>query len=378
VWERDGYPVIGCALAARTAALLQADAGIPSCSLDRLLGALDRDDVTGLGPRTVVVVDEAAMIGTRKLARLLDHAGRADAKLVLVGDHHQLPAIEAGGVFAALARRPDAIRLTENRRNRDPIERDALAELRDGEAATALGILAAHGRVHDHPTRADARARMVEQWLDKVLDGDSAFMLAVRRDDVTDLNQRARAALQTAGAIEADTLVANDRPFAVGDWITTLTNNYSLGVLNGQRGAVVGIESRRRAVRVTFDDNTTKTIPTAYLDAGGLDHAYAMTIHKTQGQTCDYAYVLGDEHLYREAGYSALTRGRHENHLFTARTDVDPEGHAHDEPEDGYATVLRSLDRSRQDELAIQQALGSALGTRRDSRGVDLDAGIEW
>ncbi len=130
----------------------------------------------------------------------------------------------------------------------------------------------------------------------------------------------------------------------------------------------------------TFDDDTTKTIPAAYLDAGGLDHAYAMTIHKAQGQTCDYAYVLGDEHLYREAGYSALTRGRHENHLYTADAELDPEAHTHDEPDNGYATVLRSLDRSRQQELAIKQALEHAFGTQRVSLGVDhdLDTGIEW
>jgi ATP-dependent exoDNAse (exonuclease V) alpha subunit len=379
MWERDGYPVIGCALAARSAAELQASAGIPSCSLDRLLVALDRDGVDGLGRRSVVVVDEAAMIGTRKLARFIDHAGRADAKVVLVGDHHQLPAIEAGGVFAALAQKPDAIHLTENRRNRDPIERGALAELRDGDTARALGILTAHGRVHDHPTKADARAEMVEQWLDKTLDGDSAFMLAARRDDVTDLNRQARAALQAEGVVGPNELEVDGRAFAIGDWVMTRTNDYRLGLLNGQRGTIAGIDPQRRAVSVTFDDDTTKTIPAAYLDAGGLDHAYAMTVHKAQGQTCDFAYVLGDEHLYREAGYSALTRGRHENHLYTARTEHDAEAHHDPEPEDGYTTVYRTLDRSRQQELAIRQAIEHALEKQRSPRTADRDlgAGIE-
>ena len=113
----------------------------------------------------------------------------------------------------------------------------------------------------------------------------------------------------------------------------TLTNDYRLGVLNGQRGVIDGIDRRRRSVTVTFDDDTTRTIPAEYLEDGGLDHAYAMTIHKAQGQTCDYCYVLGDEHLYREAGYSALTRGRNENHLHTARTEPDAEIHHDPEPE---------------------------------------------
>ena len=90
-------------------------------------------------------------------------------------------------------------------------------------------------------------------------------------------------------------------------------------------------------------------------------------------------YVLGDEHLYREAGYSALTRGRHENHLHTARTEHDAEAHHDPEPEDGYTTICRTLDRSRQQELALRQLRQHELEQQRQSRSVDqgLDVGIE-
>jgi hypothetical protein len=159
----------------------------------------------------------------------------------------------------------------------------------------------------------------------------------------------------------------------------TLTNDYRLGVLNGQRGTIIHIDPRRGSVAVTFDDDTTKTVPAAYLDAGGLDHAYAMTVHKAQGQTCDYVYVLGDEHLYREAGYSALTRGRHENHLHIARPEHDAEAHHDPEPEDGYTTICRTLDRSHQQELAIHRANRHEIETQHEPCRVDpdLSAGIE-
>lgn len=88
-WEADGYRVIGTSLAARTAARLEHGSGIASTSLDRLLHRLGHDDP--LTERDVVVVDEAAMVGTRKLVRLLDHAAAARAKVVLVGDPRQLP-----------------------------------------------------------------------------------------------------------------------------------------------------------------------------------------------------------------------------------------------------------------------------------------------
>ena len=118
-----------------------------------------REGIDGLARRSIVVVDEAAMIGTRKLDRLLRQADRADAKVVLVGDHHQLPAIEAGGVFAALARQPSAIHLTENRRRPRPDRTRRARQLREGDTARALGILAAHGRVHDHLTKAARTGR---------------------------------------------------------------------------------------------------------------------------------------------------------------------------------------------------------------------------
>jgi ATP-dependent exoDNAse (exonuclease V) alpha subunit len=96
-WVSSDHRVIGAALSARAAAELQDGSGIPSTTLARLLADLDRPDADGLPQRCVLVVDEAAMVGTRHLARLLDHAQAAGAKVVLVGDHHQLAEIDAGG-----------------------------------------------------------------------------------------------------------------------------------------------------------------------------------------------------------------------------------------------------------------------------------------
>jgi conjugative relaxase-like TrwC/TraI family protein len=104
-WEASGHLVVGVALAARAAAELQAGAGIPSSTVDRLLADLEHPGpLSGLPPGTVVVVDEAGMLGTRKLARLLDHAEAWQAAVVLVGDPRQLPEVAAGGAFSALAR----------------------------------------------------------------------------------------------------------------------------------------------------------------------------------------------------------------------------------------------------------------------------------
>ncbi|MEO6349036.1 MAG: AAA family ATPase, partial [Candidatus Limnocylindrales bacterium] len=97
-----------------------------STSVAALLGELRRGPEWGFSPSSVLVVDEAGMLGTRDLAELLTHAATARAKVVLVGDHHQLPEIDAGGAFRALVARTDPVRLTVNRRQHEPHAREML------------------------------------------------------------------------------------------------------------------------------------------------------------------------------------------------------------------------------------------------------------
>jgi len=112
---------------------LEAEGFEETATCDRLLVELDRHGAREvLGARCVLVVDEAGMVGSRTLARLLDHAAHARAKVVLVGDDRQLAAIDAGGGFRALRLRLGASGLTENRRQLHAWERDALELVRGG------------------------------------------------------------------------------------------------------------------------------------------------------------------------------------------------------------------------------------------------------
>jgi len=122
-WRAAGLPVLGTAVAARAALAFGEQAGIPAMTVTRLLAALDRPVAgrpAGLARGKVLIVDEAGMLGTRPLARLLAHARAADAKLVLVGDYHQLPELTAGGAFRALTTTLHATELQQNRRQVEP------------------------------------------------------------------------------------------------------------------------------------------------------------------------------------------------------------------------------------------------------------------
>ncbi len=110
VFEDGGFECVGTALAARTARQLQNSTGVPSHTTASLLTSLESGRLT-LDARSVLIVDEAGMIGTRQTAQLLDHVETARAKLLLVGDPKQLPEIDAGGLFAAMGKRIGTVEL---------------------------------------------------------------------------------------------------------------------------------------------------------------------------------------------------------------------------------------------------------------------------
>jgi len=339
-WEASGHPVIGVALAARAAAELQAGAGIPSSTVDRLLADLERPGpLSGLAPGTVVVVDEAGMLGTRKLARLLDHAEAWSAAVVLVGDPRQLPEVAAGGAFSALARALPVTELKENRRQAEAWERLALSELRSGSVAEALGAYERSGRLRLAPSADASREAMVDAWWGSRQAGEDAMMYALRRADVDDLNTRARARLKAAGELGGERGEFAGREFAVGDKVMCLRNDYRLGVRNGTVGIVISADPGV----VVLAGGTH--VPSSYLEAGHLTHAYASTVHKAQGATVDRAYLLGSDRLYREAGYVGMSRGRLSNDLFVVAADVS----------EGVEDLASSLRTSRAQSLALDQ-----------------------
>jgi len=355
-WEARGYRVVGAALAAKAARELEAATGIPSSTLHKLTSDLERGRVR-LDAGYVIVVDEAGMAGTRRLAPILDAAQAVGAKVVLAGDPRQLPEIEAGGMLNALSQLLDPITLAENRRQRDEWEREALDELRSGDVERALDAFEAHGRLITGPNALDVRQTMVDDWWAARQGDEQVVMLAIRRSDVDDLNGRARLHLETAGIVHGPELDIEERPYQAGDEIICLWNDYRLGVRNGDRGTVDRVDADHRTMRVRMSDGV-RTLPTEYLDAGYIAHAYATTIHKAQGATVDRSLVLGSDDLYREAGYVALSRGRTANVLYAVgATEVEqdlthaPQRGEQREPRD---LVREALSRGSHKQLAIE------------------------
>lgn len=353
-WETSGRRVLGCALAARAAAELRQGAGIESSTIDRLLASAQR--AGGRLDTDVLVLDEGGMVGTRQLGRVLDLAAANRVKVVLVGDHRQLPEINAGGAFAALADDLGAVTLRHNRRQVEAWERSALTALRYGEPDQAVDLYLAAGRVRMSDDSGSAHVSMVEDWWAARDRGEDVLMLASRRAPVDALNRLARARLRAERRLGADEVVAGGRAFAVGDAVIAGRNDYRLGLLNGSRGSVTAVDVGRRRVTVDTTEGRTVDVPTRYLAAGHLAHGYATTIHKAQGATVDTGLLLVDDQSYREAAYTGLSRGRIANRVYVISDDADAiEAHGLRRPQPDELSTLRSaVQRSAAQELASQ------------------------
>ncbi len=367
-WESAGHRVLGAALAARAAKGLADGAGIEATTVDRLLRRIERGEVV-LGRRDVVVLDEAGMVGTRTLAAVLDRATQAVTKVVLVGDPRQLPEIEAGGLFGALAERLGAVELAENRRQHEVWERGALDELRAGHPALALAAYAGAGRVHVAEDLAAARGVVVERWLAAQRQGGEVLMLAVNRSDVAALNAAARAALRAAGTLGDDVATFGELSVAVGDTVVCLRNDASLGVVNGTRGTIVSADDDGL---VLSTPDGRRSLPADYVLGANLDHGYAITVHKAQGATVDRAVVLATASLTREAGYVAMSRARKGTELVVPSAVIEDgvgcEPHGRAGPVEALERVGERLAVSKAKQLALFDAQDAGTGRPREAR----------
>ena len=312
VWEASGYQVRGAAFSGIAAESLEAGSGIGS----RTIASLEHGWAQGrdvLTARDVLVIDEAGMIGSRQMERVLSAADLAGAKVVLVGDAEQLQAIEAGAAFRALTERHGAAEITEIRRQREDWQREATRELATGRTGAALDRYEAAGMVRGHETREAARSALVDDWdaVRQVRPDASQVMLAHTRADVAELNQLARARMRDAGALGDDQVVQTERgarSFAPGDRVMFLRNERSMGVKNGSLGTVEKIEGSSLAVRLDGADR--REVRFDLKDYAQIDHGYASTIHKSQGVTVDHGHLLASDGLDRHAAYVGMSRHR--------------------------------------------------------------------
>jgi ATP-dependent exoDNAse (exonuclease V) alpha subunit len=196
-------------------------------------------------------------------------------------------------------------------------------------------------------------------------------MLAVRRVDVTLLNDAVREWLVDAGRLGRDAVVAGAgelaREYRAGDLVLVRANDHRRGLLNGSRAQVEGVDPDGATLSLRTDDDRQLTVPAGWA-AGHLDHGYAMTCHKAQGLTVDEALLYGAGGVTREAGYVGLSRGRVANHLYVVEPDDQEQSVA---AGDGLDRIAARLAVRRTQTLATRQLPRRTAGGWRRSTTID-------
>ena len=354
-WEAQGLTVKGAALSGIAAENLQSASGINS----RTLASYEYNWKEGretLTRNDVLVIDEAGMVGTRQLERMLAAAERAHAKVVLVGDPEQLQAIEAGAAFRAVLGQTGMATLAQVRRQEESWSREATQALATGRTVEALTAYESHGAIIAAKTREEAERQLLSAWAKdrKNLPTESRLILAYTRDDVRDLNREAREILKGEGRLAAGETIETargNREFAAGDRIMFLRNERSLGVKNGTLGTLERISNGVLQVRVDGREETRIAFETK--DYRDFDHGYASTIHKSQGATVDRSYILASQYFDRHSSYVALSRHRYSATLYYGQDDfTTARGEGASDASEARMTLASILSRARPKELA--------------------------
>ena len=363
-YEQSGVPVIGVAWQGQAADVLQREAGMASQTAALLLRRIERGEDDAIPAYSVVVVDEASVMPTRALERLAHAAAWRSARLVLVGDRAQLPSIDAGGGFAALADRLGAVELVENRRQQTELQRDVARHLAEGRAADAVALLSESGRLQSFEDARDARMALVTAWARAELDSPGRnLMLAHDRHDVAELNRIAREWREQWGFISDRRITVCGTEWAIGDRMVCRRNDYSLGVRNGTQGTVVDLGHHAERLDLFTDHGEIVRIPADYL--AHARHGYALTGHVSQGESVDRTFVLASpERGGAEWAYVAGSRQRHDLRVFVT----------HHEAENVEEALARAWSRSQAKSLALDLVDPADRGSAMDAVRSDLDA----
>jgi Ti-type conjugative transfer relaxase TraA len=356
-WEAAGYEVRGAALSGIAAENLESGSGIAS----RTIASLEHGWEQGrdlLSQSQVLVIDEAGMVGTRQLERVLSHAAEAGAKVVLVGDPRQLQSIEAGAALRSIHERHGGVEIGEIRRQREDWQRDATRDLATGRTGNALE--AYRGSVHEAQTREQARDDLIDRWdRDRQAAPErSRIILTHTNDEVRALNEAARERMRSGGDLGDEvrvTVERGERNFASGDRVMFLQNERGLGVKNGTLGTIEQVSAQSMSVRTDDGRNVAFDLK----DYSKIDHGYAATIHKAQGMTVDRTHVLATPGMDAHGSYVALSRHRDGVDLHYGRDDFASQDR-----------LTRTLSRDRSKDMASDYERADPAQNYAERRGI--------
>lgn len=388
-WENAELTPFGLAVTGSAADTLAASTGIETSTVASLLARNGGGFSTGLGPTSVVIVDEASLLSNRDHLRLVQIVETAGARMVAIGDPAQHGAVEAGGLWSHLVTSAgDGVSVLEvNRRQSAPnMSQVRLAndQIRNGEIAAAFKRLNDDERVVTAPTSDQLFDKLAADWyVDLVTQrqnpsGHPSSMMAENHSVRRELITRAQTLLIADGTLTGPGVELGESTIRVGERVITRTQHDThrfadrTKLRNGTLGTVTDIhtlENGHVELTVTFDHKGPVRLDHQFLTEtlspglrGGLVPEYARTTHTAQGQTMTAGRVVGTDASSRAAVYVAMTRGTNDARIYV----VDRSELRNEVPDVGLPAITDERTTTERMAASLQRKPISEVATALD------------
>lgn len=366
LWEENGNRVLGLCVAGKAARGLHEATGMQTETVAKFLYDNDqtlskttrhharqfkkaargqkttRHEPVKIDAKTILVIDEAAMLCTRDMRKVLQEVEQVEAKVVLVGDAKQLQPIAPGNPFQALADRLGAIHIDEVRRQQNPHDRQMVSDLSEGSMQSALESLADRGLVHLAEDRSTAIKHLVTDWSAAGKESNSLILVPSKKE-ASEINRQCQNVRQRRGEVRNGIGIRiQEQVIQVGDRVQFSQRDRRLGLENGDFGNVDSVNRVKKNLTVRLDSGRKVLVPIDQYDSVRL--GYATTVHKGQGITVERAFVLLGGHLQdQHLSYVQLSRSRQSTQVYVDRYEAGQ----------NYSDLLSTMERNRQRTLAI-------------------------
>lgn len=328
IYEENGISVIGLAPTGKAALGLEESTGVKSTTIDAFLLRMKGQKSYASHNRNVFVIDESGMVGSKKLAEIVAIGSKMNVRFILTGDTRQLQPVEAGGIQAHLQTLIEPTRLDTVYRQKEDWQKEATKFLADGKGGEALKEYFDKGQVSIFSIPESAHRGLVDDYVSdvKAYPEKSRIVIAETNRQTNLLNEYIRDDLKSAKKLPNGLTVTitnrngeeEKREFSVGDRVL-FTKNHKF-VKNGHLGEILEVSKEKGGthnIHVKLDSG--KEIQLDTKDYNHIEHGYAVTIYKSQGDTIDKTFYLMSEKTSKESAYVSLSRQKESVKIYIDR-----------------------------------------------------------